>query len=237
MQLIDFHAHILPGVDDGAANLEETRLLLKSQKDQGVQKVVATPHYNQNCSIDAFVADRDAALHNVRESITEEIPQIIPAAEVLLYHGLSKEPDLRKLCIENTNYILIEMPYFYWNPWDYEELYQLMVRHGVYPIIAHLDRYANTLRDVNNFNKLFEQNVLVQINSDSLLHLNSFRIVKSLWEQDRFTVLGSDAHHNKTRPCTLQQACNKIVKKFGVNTLERIMKNAEDILNNKPILK
>ena len=213
MPLIDFHAHVLPGLDDGAANLEESRQLLLSQKSQGVEMVVATPHRYRGDSIDDFISRRDAALEKIRENIHEDIPTIIPGAEVALYMGLSEEPDLRRLCIGDTDYILIEMPFFYWNQWDYQELYNISAIHGIKPIIAHLDRYITSVGKVKTFEKLFSYNVLIQINADALLHFFSFHIVKRLWQFNAVTIFGSDCHNMKERYPNLSAGRKALQKK------------------------
>lgn len=231
--MIDFHTHVLPGIDDGAANFEETKQLLLSQKNQNIEIVVATPHYNHECPIEKFVDHRDSSLSYVRKKIDVDIPEIVPAAEVALYTGLSEEPDLKRLCIGETDYILIEMPYFYWNSWYYDELYRLVNNRGVHPIIAHLERYASMPGQVSRFNKLLEQDVLVQINASSLLKFFPRQVVKELWSKNAVSVLGSDCHDPKSRPCTISAACRVILRKFGADGLEKMMSNAEAILENK----
>lgn len=234
MHLIDFHAHVLPGIDDGAQDVEEARSLLLSQKEQGIQTVIATPHRYQEQPIAEFVANRQRALQQLSQGIAEEIPAIVPAAEVELYCGLSKEKDLRQLCIGDTDYILIEMPFFFWNSWYYDELEQLRCEHGVRPVIAHLERYAKTPAEADEtFSKLLQTDALVQINASALLHFSSFRVVKHLYKLNAFTVLGSDCHNSIGRPCRFEEAIKKIEKKFGSVFLQKLLLNAEDILNNQ----
>ncbi len=235
MHLIDFHAHVLPGLDDGAANFLESRQLLLSLQAQGVETVVATPHRYRGDSIDDFISRRDAALEQIRENIQEAIPNIIPGAEVALYAGLSQETDLKRLCLGDTDYILIEMPFFYWNQWDYQELYNIITQHKLKPIIAHLDRYATRSVDVKKFAKLLDYDVLVQINADSLMHFSSLQIVKRLWRLGAVTVLGSDCHRPDFRPCHLETACEIFKKKFGLKAFDRIMGNGEKILQNHSV--
>ncbi len=236
MALIDFHAHILPGVDDGAADIEETRKLLLSQKQQGIETVVATPHYLKHTSITEFIKKRDAALDLVKNEITENIPNIIPGAEVELFYGLSTHKrNLERLCIGDTNYILIELPFEFWNEWIYEELYQLSVKHKLRPIIAHLDRYITTVRNIKFVEKLLKKDVLIQVNAGALLNFSSRSIVKAFLKRDAFTVLGSDCHNSTDRKCEIEKACRMIEKKFGADVLNRILKNGERIVNNQPI--
>lgn len=233
LRYIDFHAHILPGIDDGAANLAISRGLLLSQKAQGIATVVATPHFRKHDSVTAFVKVREKALQQIREGITEPIPDIVLAAEVEFYYGISKRKNLRQLAIGNTDYILIEMPFTYWNDWFYDELDEIRRVHGLHPIVAHLDRYADTPERIKNFVKLFERDVLVQINADALLRFWPRRVVKKLLTWDAFNVLGSDCHDLDKRSCRFEKACEVIQKRFGVQMLDKLMQNSEDILQNR----
>ena len=233
--MIDFHAHILPGIDDGAADLEEARKLLVSQKQQGIETVVATPHYLMHASITEFIKMRDAALELVKREICEDIPKIIPAAEVALYYGFTKKRHLEQLCIAGTNYILVELPFEFWNEWIYEELCQLSVKHKLRPIIAHLDRYITTTRNLNFVDKIIKSDALIQINAGALLNFSSRSIVKAFLKRDAFTVLGSDCHNTQNRKCEFLKACEMIKKKFGEDVLNRILENGEKVLQNKPI--
>ncbi len=235
MQLVDFHSHVLPGIDDGAGTMEEARQLLLSQYAQGIEMVVATPHCLKNTSISTFVERRDAALATVLEQIQEPIPHIVPAAEVAFYYGLSEQEELKRLCISGTNYILIEMPMEYWNDWTYEELHKICVRHNVRPIIAHLDRYINTTKDLNRLDKLLALGVLVQVNAEALFHFSTRRLVKALWQRKGFNLIGSDCHNMDKRPCELAKACTILQRKFGVDALNKILENSERVLQNRTV--
>ena len=235
MDFIDFHAHVLPGIDDGAKDIAESQKLLVSQKRQGISRVVATPHYLKYTSITEFVKKRDAALELVTKEIHDDIPQIIPGAEVELYYGFTQKRNLERLCIQNTNYILIELPFEFWNEWIYEELYQLSVKHKLRPIIAHLDRYITTTRNLKFVDKLLEKDVLIQVNAGALSRFTSRLIVKEFWKKNALTILGSDCHDSRGRRCELLKAYKIVKKKLGEDAFNNIINNGEKILNNTKI--
>lgn len=88
--MIDFHTHILPGIDDGAKSLEESLSLLKMEQEQGVDTIVLTPHYfHERQSLDAFLQQRNTAYEQLRHAAEREKISINfhLGAEVRLAHG------------------------------------------------------------------------------------------------------------------------------------------------------
>ena len=101
--MIDFHTHILPGVDDGSKNVEESLLMLDSMKNQGVKTVIATPHFYANDeSVESFLSRRNEAFSSLKKSLADG-PEIILGAEVRYYDGISRLEDLKKLRIEGRS--------------------------------------------------------------------------------------------------------------------------------------
>ena len=84
---IDYHSHILPGIDDGAENVEKSILLIKKAKKYGIVEIYATPHcYLHKTSVENFCAKRQRALESI-ENIGLEVPVKL-GAEILLIPGL-----------------------------------------------------------------------------------------------------------------------------------------------------
>jgi len=224
--MIDFHSHVLPGLDDGAQSVEEAILLLLSQKEQGVHMVIATPHYTGRTTVEEFLNRRRQSLERLQKELPEEALRIVPAAEVGLFYGLSGVEDLFSLCIHGTRLMLIEMPFFEWDEWMYEEVGKLIER-GVIPVIAHLDRYTHMWKDIK---KLLLMDVHVQINAEALCGFKKRLAVKRLLSFEKMVVLGSDCHSLEGRPCRLKEACDKIQKKWGQYSLDTILQNAEKLM-------
>jgi len=232
--LIDFHSHILPNTDDGATDVDMSIEMLSMLYSQGIDKVVATSHYfSEEESIASFLLRRDKAIELLKEAVSAKdltLPCIIPAAEVRIYSGMSKDDCLDKLCISNSRKILVEMPYTAWSDWMYSELYTLKAK-GYTPIIAHVERYiARTgIKEIEE--KLLSLDVLVQINADFVLSRKAKKFVKRLIESDRLTVLGSDCHNTTTRRPDFSGAFSHITKKYGDGYLRHLMANAHSIIN------
>ena len=110
--MIDFHSHILPGMDDGSKNVEESLQILKLMADQGIDKVAATPHFYASLSGESpeeFLIRRNTAEQMLRERIKNEegLPQIFCGAEVKYFRGMSGVEDLKKLTLQGTELLLV----------------------------------------------------------------------------------------------------------------------------------
>lgn len=233
--MIDFHSHILPNIDDGAKNVHMSLEMLVDSYKQGVKTVVATPHcyIREDSDIDTFLKKRDSSYKLLKEAINNEtrpLPNIILGAEVQILSGNIHFEKLKPLCIENTDYILIEMPYTKWNEDCYDNLYLLYLK-GMKPIIAHIERFLNKKKDFIN---LYSLDLVYQINADSFLSPFIRRHIPELFFSGTAQLLGSDMHNTSKRPSHFKKACDRIVKSYGKDRLKYMMDNAEKILNNEP---
>ena len=214
MGYIDIHSHILPDVDDGAKSVEESIALLLQEKANGVSSVVCTPHFYPE--VDSFENNiqktRTAFLNLKKEIEGMDLPEIFLGHEVQYFHGISRCTCLDDLCISNTNYILIELPFLYGlKDWMIDEIVKMENHLGVNIIIAHIDRYIND----KNFKKLLKKaqgkNIFFQINADSVLHPLRQKAVIKLFKKGIISFIASDTHSVKDRPVLLTEAF-KILK-------------------------
>ena len=200
--MTDAHTHILPGIDDGAADVEQSLAMLRAQKQQGVDTVLLTPHfYREEESIDAFLTRRQASFDALLAAIGDEpMPRLVLGAEVYWYPGISREEELHKLCIEGTKLLLLELPYAPWTDRILEELDIIPVLTGLTPLIAHVDRYFH-------FQRKGQIPLLQQMGFPIQLNAAGFRGV--LWRRKLLPILrsgkcciGSDCHGPEfRRPC------------------------------------
>lgn len=237
-ELFDCHSHILPGIDDGSRNVEESMSMLRKFEEQGVQVIWATPHFYPDAKLEEFLDKRDKAYKELIEEVSvqgEDLPKILKGAEVLLSIDTPQLPDLEKLCIEGTRYILIELPYVNWSEWVYEALYTILAHRGLIPILAHIERYERVVSDISKINRLLEMDVVVQMNAYSLTGSKkalALRLIKN----NMIHVLGSDAHRAKTA-IGVSEGYALVSKKLGKEVANRLMYNAKVIIENQVIEK
>ncbi len=233
--MIDFHSHILPGIDDGADSIETSLEMLRIAHAQGVKTVVATPHcYLDRTSPEEFISARDRSEKLLAEAINktgEQLPEVIPGAELYWSSRMSSLEQLDRLCIAGTKYILIEMPYSDWKDEVFEELYHL-TKMGYKPIIAHLDRFFSKEKQ---FGDLLSLDVLCQINADAFFDSSSRKKVMRLFSQDAAHLIGSDMHNLTSRPPNLTKAYGIISTKFGAAYSEFFTLNAHLVISGKNV--
>lgn len=234
--MIDFHSHILPGVDDGAQDIETSLKMLKICSATGIDTIVATPHCHpvSQDKIYSFLDRREAAANRLFSAVSasaEEYPEIVLASEIRIYNGFSRYKALDKLTIGDTNYILLEMPYEKWRDDTFEELYRI-TRLGFKPIMAHLDRF---LDQEKLFGELYSLDLLYQINSCAFLDRSTRKMMVRLFEKNAVHVIGSDTHNLSDRKPDAAAAYEVIGKKFGKEYVEFLERNGRCILENKDI--
>lgn len=223
--MTDFHSHILPGIDDGSPDRETSLKMLALEWEQGVKRVVATPHfYPRYEAPEQFLLRRDEAESTLREAMTDSafLPELLVGAEVYYFRGISESEWLPKLTIRGTDLVLIEMPLPPWSDAMFRELAQIREKWGITPVIAHIDRYFNPLRTYGIPRILMELPVLVQANASFFLRRGRSAMAMKMLKRDQIQLLGSDCHDLTDRAPNLGSALARIEKKLGPEALERI---------------
>lgn len=231
--ITDFHSHILPGIDDGSRSTTESLQLLRMEAEQGIGRVIATPHFYANHDDpERFLARRAASEARLREAMADQtgLPQVITGAEVHFFYGMSDSAILTQLTIGQKGCILIEMPPAPWTPQMYRELEWIYAKQDLIPVIAHVDRYIRPLRTYGIDRRLEELPVRVQANASFFLHAGTAAFAMKLLRQDRIQLLGSDCHNLTDRAPNLEGALQRIKRKLGAEALERIRENERQLL-------
>lgn len=223
--MIDFHSHVLPKMDDGSTSVAESLQMLRMEKEQGIRKVVATPHfYAHRDSPEHFFERRNASEKRLREAAKEleGCPEIAVGAEVHFFPSMSDSEILSRLTIGDTGYILVEMPMSLWSERMYEELGEIHAKQRLVPIVAHLDRYIGPMRSFQIPERLAELPVVVQVNASFFLNRMTAKMALRLLKEGKVHLLGSDCHNLTTRVPNIGMAAEVIQKKLGDEALQQI---------------
>ena len=108
--LTDYHCHILPGFDDGAVDAETSLEMINIMKEQGVERIIATPHFyaHEERSLTEYLLRREDAYESMAELAEMQnivLPNIALGAEVAIEHGISKIHGIDKLAIEDCKLV------------------------------------------------------------------------------------------------------------------------------------
>ena len=136
--MLDFHTHLLPGVDDGSRSIEESRRLLKELEALGFDRLALTPHfypYKETCA--GFVRRRDEAYGVFCGENPEK--KLYIGCECYLHEYLFHAEDISALCFAGTRFLLTELVY---NADGGEYMLSLVRRlkdtYNVIPVLAHI---------------------------------------------------------------------------------------------------
>ena len=239
-QFVDIHCHILPGVDDGSQTPEETKAMLQKAWDEGIQIMVATPHYHKQRGKNEIDLIKKQLLLT-RKLAKEVNPKMQICLGMEIYYG-EDVPELLKegsvVSIRKSRYILVEF-----SPGDEFQYILNAVRKlqmsGHTVIIAHIERYNCLRKDISNVEYLREMGAYLQVNTGSITGSYGRSVKKFLREVLKahlVQLVGTDAHGSERRTPKMQEAYKEVVKRCGEEYADQIFgQNAKKVLRNEEI--
>lgn len=220
--MLDFHTHVLPGIDDGSKDLKTTKKMLEIMMRQGVSRIAATPHfYYDEITLDRFLERRNNAAEMVFKSIEKNNrPEIALGAEVSFFYGLEMLENSEKLCLEGTNLMLVELPFGKWDARVYSALNMLKRARDITPVVAHYDRYLqfNPLRE--SLDRIVETGALIQCNTSFFLGFMTRHKALRMFQSGCIQFIGSDCHNLDSRKPNYSDAVEVIYKKLGGRAID-----------------
>lgn len=233
--LSDIHNHSMPGVDDGAKDVEMTRQMLQKAYEEGIREIILTPHYKSGMAEDTtrkrYAAYRKAC------SIAEEISphlKLYPGEE--LYYDSRMIQRLRQgfaLSLNGTKYVLVEFPVYVDYPYIRQAVRDLWAA-GYFPVLAHIERYE-TLKKIERVEELVRLGAYIQVNAESVIGKAGFRTkyyLLKLIRNNLVHLIGTDAHNVTARPPEMAACAKYLEKKAGHNACRRLCS-----INTKKIIK
>lgn len=168
--MIDLHAHVLPGIDDGPPDLPAALELLRAMAAQGVTTVVAAAHGldgQYNATRDAVLAATEAVGLALE---AERVPlKVLPGMELYLTFDLLRALKTGKVMgLGNSRYVVVELPPREFPAYTERALFDLMVA-GYRPILNHPERNLAVQRRPEHMYRLAERGVLAMVTAASLL--------------------------------------------------------------------
>jgi protein-tyrosine phosphatase len=233
---VDLHSHVLPGIDDGARDLDETLRMLRIAEHDGTTRIVATPHANGLAL--PVITQAVQAVNTAARAAGLSIV-VLTGAEVRLAPTTAADFAAGKVVtIQHTPYVLLELPITgAWTSHVFSALHELQVA-GAWPIVAHAERYDAVQRDPGIVERLVASNVLIQVNADALVGASAGRAVRAaelLARAHAIHLLASDAHSATHRPPVLTQAFTRLNHLAGVEHARFVQRAAAKVVLGEPI--
>lgn len=228
--MIDFHSHVLPSIDDGSQSVQESLQLLAAQGSQGCHTVVATPHfYADRETVGEFLQRRAESYGTLAEATQDGLPTVRLGAEVAYYPGISRSDSLTDLRVEGSHVLLLEMLPSVWGEYTVNEVLALSCSGELTVVLAHVERYL--YRQPKSVKQRFLENgVLFQANASFFLERGTRRKALKRLKEEELHLLGSDCHNLRARPPRIGEAAAVIGKVLGAPCLERMDRLGRNLL-------
>lgn len=235
--IVDVHCHVLPGVDDGPSEEEESLAMLRLAYGQGVRKMILTPHYRRAYFETSRDAVRTAFAHLKTKAAREKI-----GMELLLGCEFHRDSEILDRLKEDNAYVMADTSYVLLE-FSQDDSYSTirsytmgLLNSGYRPVIAHAERYP-AIRRMEYIRDLTETGAYIQINAGSILGKEGFsakRFCRKLLKEQRVHLVGSDAHGVKRRASCLGECAAYLEKKLGSREAQRILtENPEKLITNE----
>lgn len=239
--MIDLHCHILPGIDDGAKDIEDSIDMARAAVAEGITHILATPHY-KNGHWDNEKKDIFVLVDELQEELDARgVPlTIFPGQEVRINGELFEDltEDKIQFIDEGNQYVLIEFPTPS-IPAYTESLFFELQKEGITPIIVHPERNRAVLKDPNVLLPFVEKGALAQLTAAS--YTGGFgksiqKVSKQLVEANLVHFIASDAHNVSSRSFHMKEAFRKLEKEFGREKVAEYQQVTKDLVNGEVIV-
>lgn len=239
--MIDLHCHILPGVDDGAQSLSDSLNMARMAVQQGITKIVATPHHLNNSYENSkqSIMDRVKELNEALRLEKIELV-VLPGQEVRIHGEMLEGYEAEEILpVNHTPYILVEFPSNH-VPRYTEKLFYDLQMNGLIPVIVHPERNREILDTPDLLYRFIKKGALTQITAGSVCgdfgkKIRNFSL--QLIEANQTHLIASDAHNITSRSFKMREAFEVIEKKYGINAVFMFKENAELLIEGKYVYK
>ena len=216
--MVDLHCHILPGLDDGPDNIEQSLEMAETAIADGITHVVATPHSN-----DRFWFDF-THVHQLRDELQGRVGNRLRIGTGCDFHMnpenlalLRKQP--RQFCINQHNYLLVEFNEISIPPAMDRTLHEMQLS-GLRLIVTHPERNVILRTHPERLREWVRRGCFVQVTGNALTGAfgpTAQQIALQWIGEGMVHFAASDAHNNRNRPLRLQAAYDVVSDQFGEN--------------------
>ncbi|MCH1640128.1 hypothetical protein MJ257_08420 [Paenibacillus timonensis] len=239
--MIDIHCHILPGLDDGSKDIDQSIEMAMQAEAQRVRSIIATPHHAN----EFYRNESDQVLRAIKR-LNETLFQrnislhILPGQEIRVYGEILNDyREGRLLTLAGSRYLLLELPTMQ-TPVQVLNLIDQLRKLGLVPIIAHPERNFAIFQNPKRLSELVERGALSQLTAHSIAGKRGKKLQEfclDLCRQHLIHFIASDAHNVSNRGFTLSEAYEAVDRTLGKEYRNYYMENSEKLVEDLPIEK
>ncbi|EOH86218.1 tyrosine-protein phosphatase [Enterococcus villorum] len=236
--MIDLHCHILPGIDDGAQNLEESIEMAEHAIKQGITHILCTPHHNNGRYYNQKSKVITSVVSLQKELTKRNLPLVLfEGQEIRITGDLIDEIQRDEILFTDRQrkYLLIEFPTLE-VPLYSKKLFFELLKRGKTPVIVHPERHAYFRKDPNQLIPFLEMGCLAQLTAPSYIGRFGKEIqktAKKMVEHHLVQMVASDAHSVTNRPFYLKECYEELTKDFGNDRVNLLKQVAKDLIDGK----
>jgi protein-tyrosine phosphatase len=240
--MIDLHCHILPGLDDGAQDLDQAVEMARIAQEDGIRTIVGTPHLfrgTTGLADPSVIEENRARLAGALEERGIRV-KILAGAEVHITHGLMDtiRREKSRLTVAGSAYMFVEFPHDHVFSGAKDLFFEIMSEQLI-PIIAHPERNTAFIRSPRLLYELIALGALVQINAGSFLGHHGSEAYEAVhrYLQFRFVhFISSDGHNTRSKAPRLAGALKAAARIIGeAEAAVLVSGNPEAVIRDKEI--
>lgn len=237
---LDFHTHILPGIDDGASTEEITKQMLREAYRQGVRTIMATPHnYPGGKNAESQTVIELCGKANLWAKEIAADLEVLSGNEIYYRESICEEIAAGKiLTMADSRYVLVEF-----SPGEgFVKVYdgcRKLIERGYYPVIAHIERIHGVFSKEEKIEELIRMGCYMQANCEDFMggifDRKAARLFRYL-ECGYLHFLGSDCHNMADRVPMMQECIDRLYKKVSKQAVDQVIyENPTKFLEKKCI--
>lgn len=237
-RIIDIHSHILPGIDDGSKNLEESINIIHYLEKVGITDIICTSHYVKNTKYNYNEMVRKQLLETLKQNVTNPNTKLYLGNEVYATEDMVDLLEKKEIStINNSRYLLIELPLSgYLN--NLQNILCELIGGGITPVIAHPERYLFLQKNKKEIKRLLEFDCLLQCNVESLTNKygkKAKKLMNYLLKNNLVQAVATDTHYTGNEK-QLRKAYKKLKHLVGNQEYQKLVyENPLKILENQEV--
>ena len=240
LKIVDIHCHMMPGVDDGSANMAMTGRMLQTASNEGIDSIILTPHYKPGHRhvTPGEIGEFADSLTHISDLRGWDM-RFYPGNEIMYHNDCVAKVESGRICtLANTDYVLVEF-----EPWsEFDRIYNGLrefMYAGYRPVLAHIERYSCIIDKPGRAEEIHNMGCFIQVNASAVMGEEG-RVVRVFTNRilgERFAdFVATDSHSDTTRAPHIKKCADYVERKYGADYAARIFEgNARKLIEGDEI--